>query len=211
MNDKVVKKTRAKKTAEDQPPLREAVSIPEPETDLLDSVLLEVQQKSKRVSLKKTSKKVIEKLYVEFDDPYDQDTDDPNDAEHWETSKIYGRRSSNLRGNIEKILLEKTDLEIKEYSKKSPSGKIVFELRKKETSTTPLETEVVKKIVYEHLPHYTEVSERYQRMRSCKIKELDGKFYLFVIGNRTDFGYADTDEIIEMAFSEGKYEVIDFS
>lgn len=166
-----------------------------------------------KATIKKDTKKVVDKLFVSFPNPYNTDTIYDETEEEF----IPTRLSNNFRKNIKAILEDKTDLDVREKSSKE--GEVIFELRLQDTgsglchstSTTPLETDYITKLVYEHLPLYTEKRERKERMRTCEIKELDGKFYMFVLSKGREFGYMDTDEEIEMMLEGGDYTEIGFS
>jgi hypothetical protein len=155
------------------------------------------KKRASKATVKKASKKTVEKIRVSFEDPY-------VDSEDYES----GRLQDSLRKNITRILEEKTDLELRVV--KGVPG-ISFELQKKDLSTTPLDPDYITTLVYKHLPAYTENQERLSRMRSCEIRELDGKFLLFVLSNQSEYGYCDTDEIVEMSFNAGDYVPIEFS
>lgn len=152
----------------------------------------------RKATIKKDTKKTTEKLSVSFKNPYVQD----RESEEYEYDPILHTRSDNLKKNITRILEEKTDLEVKGSRL---DGDICFELKKTDLSTTPLDSDYITKLVHEHLPAYTENQERLDRMRSCKIKELDGKFYVFVMSRKHDYGFSNTEEVIEMAFEAGDY------
>ncbi len=159
---------------------------------------------TRKVSVKKDTKKTTEKLSVSFKNPYAQD----RESEDYEYDPILHIKSDNLEKNIKRILEEKTDLEVKNSRK---DGDFCFELKKNDLSTTPLDSDYITKLVHEHLLAYTENQERLDRMRSCKIKELDGKFYVFVMSKEHDYGFSNTEEVIEMAFEAGDYIPIEFS
>jgi hypothetical protein len=169
---------------------------------------------TRKVSVKKDTKKTTEKLLVSFKNPYAQD----RESEDYEYDPILHIKSDNLEKNIKRILEEKTDLEVKNSKSCAPGtggsrkdGDICFELKKTDLSTTPLDSDYITKLVHEHLLAYTENRERLDRMRSCKIKELDGKFYVFVMSKEHDYGFSNTEEVIEMAFEAGDYIPIEFS
>lgn len=186
---------RTKKSPNEVPPVLE-----ESKTDEGAQVTEESPASRKRVSkatVKKATKKTIEKIRVSFEDPYVE-------SEDYESERL----QDSLRKNITRILEEKTDLDLRLMK---GTGQISFELQKKDLSTTPLDPAYITTLVYKHLPAYTENQERLSRMRSCEIRELDGKFLLFVLSNQSEYGYCDTDEIVEMSFNAGDYVPIEFS